>query len=104
MINTLNESVSLTQYILNLANFYELQKCKPSKMILIILLGALTKYVKLTNDEKNMVLQSGTLLDFLLFFAHLYDEQNATLFPKHKEELNNKIEFLLKTTRCNKIK
>jgi hypothetical protein len=104
MISTLNKTTTLKAYILQLAEFYDLKNCKPSKMILTILLNALVIYVKLPSLDKQKVLSADNLLNFLLFFADIYDQQNATLLDKDKTALNNKIDFLIRTTGAKRKK
>ncbi len=104
MYQTLNKTTKLVDFIDELAMFYDIRNNQPSKMILVMLSTAI-KLATNINDKAvvEASLKSISLYDFLMTFAVYYDSINELLTPEHKKKIIDKIETIVRFTRCKKI-
>lgn len=103
MIKQLNESKKLAEFVDILANYYDLQNCRPTVFIYVMLISALRAKVNITDATLVRALQKSVCLyDFLVLLATHYDMQNKDFKLEHKQAMINNIDNIIRMTSCKK--
>lgn len=104
MIEQLNTSKKMSEFVNVLANYYDLQNCTPTVFIYVMLISALRAKVNIQSAILVRELQKSVcLFDFLNLLATQYDSENKEFTVAHKNAMINNIDNIIRMTSCKKI-
>ena len=104
MIQKLNATKSMSEFVDVLTDFYDLRNCRPSVFIYVMLISALRAKVNITNAVLVRELQKSVcLFDFLNLLATQYDSENIKFEQEHKQAMINNIDNIIRMTSCKKL-